>query len=86
MSHLIELGIEARKAAEFLAVASTEDKNRALEAVSHALLAHSADILAANAQDVDKARAGGMSDSMLDRLTLTQARIESIAAAIHTDR
>lgn len=82
MSNLIPLGKAAKKAAAFLATASSEDKNRALEAISAALLQHKAKILAANAQDVEQARTKGTAESMIDRLMLSDARIQSIAAAV----
>ncbi|MBQ5761006.1 MAG: glutamate-5-semialdehyde dehydrogenase [Clostridia bacterium] len=82
MSNLSLLGSAAKEAAAFLATADTQSKNHALEAISNALLAHKTEILVANAQDVENARSKGMAESMIDRLILTDARIESIAAAV----
>lgn len=82
MSNLSLLGSAAKEAAAFLATADTQSKNHALEAISNALLAHKTEILVANAQDVENARSKGMAESMIDRLILTDTRIESIAAAV----
>ena len=75
MTDLRELAAQAKEAARVLAGASEERKNRALENISDALLRHQDEILAANRADCDAARADGMSDAMLDRLTLTGARL-----------
>lgn len=74
--------MQAKEAARILAAAPTEQKNRALEAISAALLQHADQILSANRADFDAAKASGMSDAMLDRLTLTEARLKSIADAV----
>ena len=64
-----------------IAQLTTEEKNNALLAMAQALLEHSDEILLANAQDIDAAK-GTVSDVMLDRLQLTQARIEGMAEGI----
>ena len=64
-----------------IAQLTTEEKNNALLAMAQALLEHSYEILLANAQDMDAAK-GTVSDVMLDRLQLTQARIEGMAEGI----
>ena len=69
----------AKKAAAKLAVTSTAVKNKALLAMAEALLAKQEEILAANALDMERAAAKGMKSSMLDRLKLTEARIEGMA-------
>lgn len=86
MTDLRELAVQAKEAARVLAGASEERKNRALENISDALLRHQDGILAANRADCDAARADGMSDAMLDRLTLTGARLERMAAAVRKVR
>ncbi len=60
---------------------TTEEKNAALYAMADALLAQQAEILAANALDLEKAR-GTVSDVMLDRLLLTPQRLEGMAKGI----
>src|SRR5215468_5391319 len=78
-----ELAARARAAARVLALAPPEQKNRALEAMERAIRANSAAILAANAEDVADAKASGsMIASFIDRLTLTPARVESMAEGI----
>jgi glutamate-5-semialdehyde dehydrogenase len=67
-----------------LSLAPPEQKNRALTAMERAIRAQASAILAANAEDVAEARAGGMAASFVDRLTLTQARIDSMADGIAT--
>src|SRR6516225_5761748 len=77
-----DLAGRARAAARVLSLASPEQKDRALSAMERAIRAHAADILAANAEDVTEARTGGMTAAFVDRLTLTQARIDAMADAI----
>jgi glutamate-5-semialdehyde dehydrogenase len=81
-----ELASAARAAARVLSLASPEQKNRALAAMERAIRAHALAILAANAEDVADVRAGGASASFIDRLTLTQARIDAMADGIATVR
>src|ERR1700710_1263385 len=80
------LAARARDAARILSLASPEQKNRALDAMERALRNNASPILAANAEDVTEARAGGASSAFVDRLTLTQARIEAMAGGIKTVR
>src|ERR1035438_7622883 len=81
-----ELAMRARAAARVLALASPEQKNNALEAMERAIRSHAPAILAANAEDVAEAGAGGASSAFIDRLTLTQARINAMADGIATVR
>ena len=71
----------AKAAAPALACLDSAAKNRALLAMADALEKHSEEILAANALDMEAAK-GHLSTSMLDRLALTQARIEGMAEGI----
>ncbi|MDR0380657.1 MAG: glutamate-5-semialdehyde dehydrogenase [Oscillospiraceae bacterium] len=77
-----ELGGRARAAAPALAAAGTADKNRALFAVADALAAREEEILAANRKDVEAGRAGGMTSALLDRLTLTPARVAGMVGGV----
>jgi glutamate-5-semialdehyde dehydrogenase len=78
-----DLATRARAAARVLALAPPEQKNRALEAMERAIRANSAAILTANAEDVAEARASSnITASFIDRLTLTPARVESMAEGI----
>src|ERR1700735_2851010 len=80
------LAPRARAAARVLALASPAQKNKALEAIERAIRSHAAAILAANAEDVTEARAGGATSAFVDRLTLTQGRIEAMADGVATVR
>src|SRR5713101_9855158 len=83
---MTELARNARAAARTLALASPKQKNRALEAMERAIRANASAILAANAEDVADVRASGASPAFIDRLTLTQARIDAMADGIVTVR
>jgi len=76
------IGRNARAAARPLAIATVEQKNRALDAMAAEILSNRDAILAANAIDLAHARQSGVAASFIDRLTLTPERIEGIAAAI----
>jgi glutamate-5-semialdehyde dehydrogenase len=72
----------ARSAARALARASGDDKNRALLAMAAGLTDARARILAENAEDVAAARADGNTSAFVDRLTLTESRIEAMARGV----
>ena len=69
-------------AARSLATLTAETKNHALHAAADAVLARVHDVLAANAADLDAARAAGTPEAMLDRLALNPQRIDGIAAGL----
>src|SRR4051794_20294482 len=77
--NLTEMGELARRASRKLALATTEQKNSALYAIADALDANAAHILAANQQDIDDGHANGLSDALLDRLSLQLGRLTAIA-------
>ncbi|MGG7519602.1 glutamate-5-semialdehyde dehydrogenase [Allorhizobium undicola] len=79
---MLTIGRNARAAARPLAGASSAVKNAALMAMADSILAAKADILAANAKDLAAAKATNVAASFLDRLTLNDARIDDIAAAL----
>ena len=81
MTELEHMGQKAKAAARILASAGAK-KDAALLAAAAALEKHAGKILAANREDTDAARASGMRPSMLDRLTLTEARIHSMAEGV----
>jgi glutamate-5-semialdehyde dehydrogenase len=83
---MTELAARARHAARVLALASADRKNRALEAMERAIRTNGALILAANAEDVAEARANGEGSAFIDRLSLTQARIDAMADGVATVR
>jgi len=72
----------AKAASRRLAGLSTLVKNRALEAIADSLLARQDEVLAANAQDVERARDAGLADAPLNRLRLTPEKIAGIAADV----
>ena len=79
---VVDLCRAARAAAPALARTSTEVKNAALHAGAAALRARTGEILAANAGDVEAARAAGVAPAFLDRLTLTAARVDAMAVGL----
>ena len=82
MDYIIGLGKNAKIAQVTLADASTALKNKALTAISEALLENKDDIIKANSLDLANGKANGMSESLLDRLALTEARIKDIANSV----
>ena len=60
----------------------TQKKNEALLTAADRLVQRRADILAANEKDIEAGRAAGMSEALIDRLTLTESRIEQIAEGL----
>lgn len=74
--------VRARRAARAMAPRTREAKDAALEAIAKALEAGRAEVLAANAADLDAARANGTKGAMLDRLMLDDARIAAMAKAV----
>lgn len=76
------LGRAARAAARLLARADTATKNRALAAMAAALRAAAPSLLAANRDDVAQATKDGRDAAFVDRLTLTPALIEQMAAGL----
>jgi glutamate-5-semialdehyde dehydrogenase len=72
----------AKRAARRLATTSSQVKNDALHNLAAGLISHQAEILAANADDVARSRADGLTAAKLDRLTLTEDRLAAIAADV----
>jgi len=79
MSYIEDLGAKAQKAKQSLAIASTKQKNDALIAAAKALLEKAEYITEGNRIDLDAAEKNGMPKIMLDRLLLTDARIEGMS-------
>lgn len=78
MKELLE---QAKAAKPWVAALGTEEKNRGLLAMANSLEAHAGEILKANAEDLTQAQ-GKISDVMLDRLRLTEGRIQAMAQGI----
>jgi len=77
-----QIGAQARAASRSLALAATEQKNRALTEAAGLLRARASDILLANAQDIEFGTNKNLSPAMIDRLLLDENRIEAIAAGL----
>ena len=73
-----EIGIKAKKAEQTIAFLSNEQKNDALRLIAKNLNSKRADILEENKKDVENGVVIGLTDSLLDRLTLDDARIDSM--------
>ena len=78
-SSVVEAAEHARRASRGLALATRSQKDRALHAMADALGTSEQEILAANAEDVSRARAGGTPDNVVDRLRLTSDRLAAMA-------
>ena len=82
MTFLEQMGKNAKEAARVLAAAGSCVKNDALRAIAAALEENMAEILAANAEDVEAAKANGTPAAMLDRLALTEERVRGMAGGV----
>ena len=76
------LGINAKEASYDLGIASTTEKNNALELMAQALLNNKEEIINENKKDLEVAAQKGTSKAMLDRLALNEERIEGMAKGL----
>jgi glutamate-5-semialdehyde dehydrogenase len=76
------VGRQARAASRRLATASTAEKNAALLAIAAAIRREKAALVAANKEDLAAARAAGLEPAMLDRLTLSEKGVDSMANGV----
>ena len=83
-AEMLDMGRRARAAADALRATTPDARTETLHRLATALRAAEADILAANARDVARARDGGLSEALIDRLALTPARVEGMAVAVET--
>jgi glutamate-5-semialdehyde dehydrogenase len=81
-AYMQQVGIAARTASRTMAQADTSAKNRALGEIATTLLEQSALILTANSRDVAAARAAGLDEASIDRLTLTEKTIRSMSEGL----
>lgn len=81
---LLAMGRRARAAARTLALARPETRTKAIAGMAAALRARSDRVLAANAADLDDARAKGMAGAMMDRLALDPKRLDGVVAALES--
>lgn len=75
----LELAKQAKDASVALAQFGTQQKNQALLSIADSLENRAAEILAANAKDIEFAKSQGISDAIIDRLLLTESRLQGIA-------
>jgi glutamate-5-semialdehyde dehydrogenase len=81
-ARMLAMGRRARDAADAVRMAPAEVRSTALAAMAAAIRACADAILDANTRDLDRARTNGMAEAQLDRLALTPARVEAMAAAV----
>ena len=79
---MLDMGRRARAAAATLSMAPAPARTAALTALSEGLAGSATAILHANARDVADARASGLSEALIDRLSLTPARVAAMAEAV----
>ncbi|MDJ0920144.1 MAG: glutamate-5-semialdehyde dehydrogenase [Henriciella sp.] len=79
---MLDMGARARAASAELARRTPDARTKALLAMADALKAAEADILAANATDLEGGKAKGLSPAMMDRLALTPERLDGVADAL----
>ena len=84
MASVTQICERAAAAAPEVATLTSATKDAALDAMADALVSAGAELQAANARDVEAARAGGTSATLVDRLTLTDARIHSMADGLRS--
>lgn len=77
------LGQQAKAAAKAIANATTQQKNLALTAMAEAIDANRADILAANEEDLSRAKSNNLDSALLDRLALSDATIDGMIESLH---
>ncbi len=82
MDELKNKVVKARASLNSMISLSSEEKNQALLKIADALESKSSYILAENKKDIDKALSSGISDGLLDRLTLSEERIKAMAQGV----
>ncbi len=81
-TYMQQVGQEARAASRIMAQASTAAKNRALETIAAAILSSTAQLITANTKDTTAARVNGLDAASIDRLTLTEKTVHSMAEGL----
>ncbi len=81
-AYMQQLGQQARVASRQIALADTAAKNRALEAIAQSILDSALQLIAENAKDVAAAKISGMDAASIDRLTLTEKTVRSMAEGL----
>lgn len=83
MSSIQTMGIQARAAARILRTSPTSKKNELLYAIAEALDTYKLDILAANAEDIRRAREAGIKESLVERLSLNEKNFSGMISGLH---
>ncbi|MFZ1545885.1 MAG: glutamate-5-semialdehyde dehydrogenase [Candidatus Nitrotoga sp.] len=81
-TYMQQVGQAARVASRIMAQAGTASKNHALEKIAAAILSSTAQLIAANAKDTAAARVNGLDAASIDRLTLTEKTVHSMAEGL----
>ena len=81
-NYMTDIGRAARKASRAMAKADTAAKNRALQLIAAGIRRDAALLTAANQKDLDVARANGLAAAMVDRLTLSEKAIATMAEGL----
>jgi len=81
---LEEMGRNARTASRVMSNAAAATKNEVLRTLADLLNRHGNDIISSNQRDLEKARASGMGEALLDRLALTEGRLQELSRSLHT--
>ena len=82
VDYMYQLGRRARAASRVIGAADSASKNSALIAIADALLAQQAQLLAENQKDITAGQANQLAPALLDRLELTENRIETMAQGL----
>ena len=83
-TRMSDMGSSARRAARAVAMAGADARTRAIIGMAEALERRADQVLAANASDLEGAKASGMAPAMMDRLALDRTRLDGIVAALRT--
>lgn len=81
-AELVEIGTKAKEAAAYMGLLGTNKKNEVLKKTAENLVKDSAILIAENAKDMENGKKNGMPEGLLDRLLLTEARIEQMAEGL----
>jgi len=80
--YMRKIGQQARAASRLMALADTAAKNHALESIAQAILDSSSLLISENSKDVSAARNNGLDEASIDRLTLTEKTVQSMAEGL----
>ena len=79
---IVEMAKQAKQAARKVAAATTDQKNRVLSSIADKIESRADVIQAENRKDIERAREMGLTPAMIDRLTITDATIASMAGGL----